>query len=87
MYQLRIKDPASDSLSKLDKRTARRIVAEITWLAHNADTVEPIGLHGRLSGLAKVRVGDYRIIYQLVKTEKVLVIHDIGHRCEICKGQ
>lgn len=87
MYQIRfIKDAVRD-LEKLDKAVARRIVRKINWLAENAETIEPQGLRSKLAGLAKIREGDYRIIYEMVQAEKTLVIHFIGHRSEVYKSK
>ncbi len=38
---------------------------------------------GDLAGLYKLRVGDYRVIYEVLWDEETIVIHAIGHRREI----
>jgi hypothetical protein len=38
---------------------------------------------GDLAGLYKLRVGDYRIIYEVLWDEETIVIHAVGHRREI----
>jgi len=87
MYQIRfIKDAVRD-LEKLSKTAARRIVKKINWLAENAEIIQPQGLRSNLAGLAKIREGDYRIVYELIRAEKVLVVHFIGHRSEIYKNK
>jgi mRNA-degrading endonuclease RelE of RelBE toxin-antitoxin system len=43
----------------------------------------PEPLHGDLAGLFKLREGDYRIIYQPLQRERLIVIHEIGHRRDI----
>jgi len=40
-------------------------------------------LTGELAGLYKLRVGDYRVIYEVLWEEETIVIHAIGHRREI----
>ncbi|CAN5296322.1 hypothetical protein BH20ACI1_BH20ACI1_05090 [soil metagenome] len=85
MYQVRfIKDAVRD-FEKLDKAIARRIARKINWLAENAETIEPKGLRNNLSGLSKLRQGDYRIIYEIVYSESIVIIHFIGHRSEVYK--
>jgi len=85
MYQVRfIKDAVRD-LERLDKETARRITKKINWLAENAETILPKGLRGKLAGLAKIREGDYRIIYEITHAEEIIIIHFIGHRNEVYK--
>lgn len=87
MYQVRfIKDAVRD-LERLDKETARRIARKINWLAENAETIQPRGLRSNLSGLSKLREGDYRIIYELIHSEEIVIIHFIGHRREVYKNK
>ena len=40
-------------------------------------------LRRNLSGLFKIRVGDYRIIYQIHEHEVLVVIIKVGHRKEV----
>ena len=47
--------------------------------------LNPIALKGDLTGLYKLREGDYRIVYQILRGEKVIIIHSIGHRREVYK--
>lgn len=83
MYRLHILQAASRELERLDKPVARRIVECINWLAANLDDFRPEPYRGDLAGLYKIRVGDYRVIYQILHDEQVIVIHRVGHRSEI----
>jgi mRNA interferase RelE/StbE len=38
-----------------------------------------------LAGLFKSREGDYRIIYEPIRRERLIIVHAIGHRKEIYK--
>jgi mRNA interferase RelE/StbE len=83
MYRVRLLDAATKELGKLDKSVARRIVERVNWLAENLKTVHLKALTGELEGLFKLRVGDFRVIYELIHSEQVIVVHMIGHRREI----
>ncbi len=83
MYTLRILKSASRELAQLDNEPARRIVARIRWLAENFEEIKPKVLKGELAGLYKLREGDYRVIYEVIRREKVIVIHSIGHRRDV----
>jgi mRNA interferase RelE/StbE len=83
MYHVRILKAASRDLAHLDKPVGRRIVERINWLAGNLDVIQPEALTGDLTGFYKLRVGDYRVIYEVVHSEKTIMIHAIGHRREI----
>ena len=83
MYHVRILDAATRELARLDKPLGRRIVERITWLATNLDAIRPEALMGELAGFYKLRVGDYRVIYEILHKEQAVLIHAIGHRREI----
>lgn len=83
MYRIRILETATRELAHLDNSVGRRIVKRIRWLAENLDVIKPESLTGDLAGLYKLRVGDYRVAYEIVRDEETIVIHLIGHRSEI----
>ena len=82
-YRVRVLDAAVDDLSRLDKLVGRRIVTRLNWLAANLASLRPEALTGDLAGLYKFRVGDYRILYELLEDERTIVVHQIGHRREV----
>lgn len=84
-FSPRILKNASRQLKKLDPPVAKRIVDQIKWLAQHFEEIKPEALKGDLAGLFKYRKGDYRIIYEPLPNEKVIVIHEVGHRSEIYK--
>ena len=83
MYYVRILDSAIRELARLDKPVGRRIVERINWLALRVDEIRLEPLKGELAGLYKLRVGDYRVIYEILHEERTIVIHAVGHRREI----
>jgi len=85
VYKIRILDGAVRDLKRLDKSVGQRIVKRINWLAEHFDDVQQTQLAHNLSGLYKLRVGNYRVFYQPLKNEDVLVIHQVGHRRDIYK--
>lgn len=82
-YRVRILKAASRDLERLDKPTGRRIVQRINWMAANADGIRFETLTGDFAGLYKLRVGDYRVIYEVLWDGETIVIHNVGHRREI----
>jgi len=87
MYSIRILDEASRDLSRLDKSVGVRIVERLRWLAENLETVKPEALIGDLVGFYKLRVGDYRVIYAVLRDEQTIVIYSVGHRRDIYHKQ
>ncbi|RPI79411.1 MAG: type II toxin-antitoxin system RelE/ParE family toxin [Desulfobacteraceae bacterium] len=85
MHPIRFLDQASQDISRLDKSISRRIIERLNWLSSNFEQIRPETLGADLSGFYKFRVGDYRIIYQIIEDEQTILIHAIGHRREIYK--
>ncbi len=85
MYHIRILAAATRDLEKLDKPIARRISERIFWLGENLDNLKPDAFTGDLAGLYKLRVGDYRVIYEILYADKTIIIHQIDHRRQIYK--
>ena len=83
MYFVRLLGTASKDLAKLDKPVARRIVERVHRLADNVADADLEALTGGFEGLYKLRVGDYRVVYELIHGERLIVIHAIGHRRDI----
>lgn len=87
MYEIRLFEEAERNFERLDKTIARRVLRKLTWLAENAATIEPKGLRKNLSGFAKLREGDYRIVYQVSHEEEIVSVRFIGHRSEVYKNK
>ena len=69
-------------MARLEMRVAKRVVEKIESAAQN-----PSHFFERLSGLeeAKLRVGDYRVIAQLLRGGEAIAIERVGHRKKIYK--
>lgn len=83
MYQLIILPTALANLSNLDRATAQRIVDKLTWLSENIETIVPLPLRGTFSGFYKLRVGDWRAIYEIDRDEMTITVHKVGHRRDV----
>lgn len=82
-YTIEYKPKAIANLEKLNRSVQERIFRKINWLAANFDQITPEQLTGNLAGFFKLRVGDYRVIYDYRSEEKIITIYQIGHRREI----
>jgi len=85
LYSVRFLKPAVKELGKLDRQSARRILDALDWLSQNLDSTKLFPLKGELAGLYKHREGSYRIIFEIVRSERVIVVHAIGHRRDVYK--
>jgi mRNA interferase RelE/StbE len=85
--RVRLLDAAVRDLARLDKSEGQRVVKRIDWLAANYGAVKPEALSGRLVGFHKLRVGDLRVIYEVLHSEHVLLVHVIGHRRDVYRAR
>jgi mRNA interferase RelE/StbE len=85
VYQVIFLPNALDDLSNFDKPTVKRIINRIEWFSENIEGVTPIPLKSKLSGFYKLRIGDWRAIYEISKKTKTIYVHKIGHRKDIYK--
>ncbi|MCH8290510.1 type II toxin-antitoxin system RelE/ParE family toxin [Candidatus Poribacteria bacterium] len=83
MYTLKFSVEGRKSLASLDKQVAQRILNKLKWLIQNIDSVIPLPLHGKFSGDYKLRVGDWRVIYEVDRNQMTITVHKIGHRRDI----
>ncbi|HYQ87690.1 MAG TPA: type II toxin-antitoxin system RelE/ParE family toxin [Bacteroidota bacterium] len=83
MYSVRLLKAASKDLEKLERTVARRIIDRLEWLSTNLDSTKLFPLKGELKGLYKLREGSHRIIFEVLRSEKTIIVHAVGHRREI----
>ncbi len=86
MYQIIILPAAMKDLKRLNRQTAQRIVDKLSWLSENIENITIQPLKGSLSGFLKLRVGEWRVIYDVDPDQKIITVHRIGHRKEVYKG-
>ena len=81
-YEVRVSRRALNALRKIDRHAQRRIMAAIELLADEPRPPKCVLLKGEAS-VYRVRVGDYRIVYEVL--DEILVIHVItlGHRRDV----
>lgn len=60
-----------------------RILNKIKWLAINFEQITPLPLTREWSGFYKLRVGDYRVIYEFDRESRIIIIIRVGHRSEV----
>ena len=84
-YTVTFSREAFAGLKRLDKQVAQRILDRTKWLSFHIEDINQKTLTGRLKGAYKLRVGDYRVIYELKRQPAVLAIRNIAHRSEVYK--
>jgi len=80
-YSVRLKPSADRALSKLARDVQARILDKLEQLAANPF---PAGVEKMQEEPGyRVRVGDYRIVYDVLHHELIVFVIRIGHRREI----
>ena len=77
-YSLKIKQSAYKEIQQLDKKERIRIVSAIDKLTDNPHIGKV--LKGELSGLRRIRSGNYRVIYEINEGEVLILVLRIAHR-------
>jgi mRNA interferase RelE/StbE len=83
-YSLRIKESAAKALQRTHKPDRIRLIQAIDRL-RETPTAGGV-LKGEFFGLRRLRVGQYRIIYEVIHDELLVLVVRIGHRREIYRG-
>jgi mRNA interferase RelE/StbE len=81
-YKIEFSPHASRALRRLPADVQSRVVPVIDSLA---DTPRPFGAE-KLSGSKntyRIRVGDYRVLYDVLDNILLVIVIDLGHRKEI----
>ena len=80
-YSLRIKRSARNEIERIARSERKRIVDAIDALAH--DPFRGTALKGDLRGLRLIRVGDYRVIYEVLDSSLVVLVIRVRHRRDV----
>ena len=79
-YAIRIKESAARELQRIERSNRERLIAAIDRLAENPFAGS--ALKGELRGLRRIRVGDYRLIYEVREQDLVVLVLRAAHRRE-----
>lgn len=71
---------ATKELEKIENTTRTRIVERLRDLK---DGPERVGKALKYSNFWSLRVGDYRVIYEIDRTRKQVIILFVGHRKQV----
>jgi mRNA interferase RelE/StbE len=82
-YTVSLSREAFTSLSRLDKQIAQHILDRIKWLSLHINEVNHKALTGHLRGSFKLRVGDFRVIYELQHQDSLLTVRLVAHRSQV----
>lgn len=72
-------------MDRLDTKTQTRVINKLRWLVENFDNVSPLSLGGPWRGFFKLRIGEWRIIYEIERGKRLVTVHQINLRDKIYK--
>lgn len=86
-WSIKYQKAAIKALAKLDAGTRATLLKFLNETLPAMDNPRNKGepLHGKLGDYWKYRVGDYRVVVQILDNELVVVVLFAGHRKEIYK--
>ena len=77
-YSIRIKRSAAKELARIPRKDRIRVVRSIDRLSE-----QPLAgnaLKGELRGLRRIRVGQYRVVYEVLDDALVILVVRVAHR-------
>ncbi|MDF1594428.1 MAG: type II toxin-antitoxin system RelE/ParE family toxin [Desulfobacterales bacterium] len=84
-YKVEFKRSAAKALKSIPKSDQKRIAAKIDSMAENLPNPNTTKLKGS-NPFHKVRIGNYRIVYEIQDDILLILIVKIGHRKEIYRN-
>jgi mRNA interferase RelE/StbE len=79
-YTVRVRPSARKDVGRLPQEVRRRVAAGIRALAEDPRGTNTKHLHGRLAGLRRLRVGDYRVLYVVDDQAQQIDVLRVGTR-------
>jgi mRNA interferase RelE/StbE len=80
-YSLRIKASAGEEIRALPKSDRERVVAAIDGLREEPH--QGTQLKGSTTGLRRIRVGRYRVIFEVQNDVLIVLVLRVGHRRDV----
>ena len=77
-YSIQIKRSATKELARIARADRERIIHAIDRLREHPLAGTP--LKGDLRGLRRIRIGDYRVVYEVLDGELVVLVVRVAHR-------
>jgi len=85
VWKIKYADSALKSLKKMDRQNAKRIVDYLDKRIASSDDPRIFGksLKGDLGEFWRYRIGDYRVLCEIIDEELIILAATIGHRREV----
>ena len=84
-YDVRLRPAARRALRRLDRPVQRRILDALTDLGMDPRPHGTKALVGG-EGLLRIRIGDYRVVYEVQDDQLIVLVVTLGHRRLVYRG-
>lgn len=84
-YKLFFDSDVENDLANIPKSDARRIMLKVTKLYENPRPLQSVKLENSNS-IYRLRIGDYRAIYQIDDHSKTVTVYHIRHRKDVYRN-
>ena len=84
-WSVEFTEESEHDISLLDKSVRNRIIEKIDWLGSNFSDILPTVLTADFRDYFKLRVGDWRVFYQVDWHRNIITIRYIDHRSKAYK--
>jgi mRNA interferase RelE/StbE len=82
-YRIYFTNQAKRDIKKLEKADAKDILEKLEDLVEGKENLDVTPLEGSSTPLYRLRVGNYRVIYEVWKHTITVAVIEIGHRKEV----
>jgi len=82
MYRLRLESRAAKALNRLPAGAQKRVMDALAGLKANPRPAGCAKIRGEDASY-RIRVGSYRVIYEVDDTAKLVIVWIIGHRRDV----
>lgn len=86
-YHVHFRESARRDFAKLPPPIKGRIGRAIDELAQQPRPAGALLLSGSASPTWRIRVGDYRVVYEILGDKLIVLVVGVGHRREIYRGR
>ena len=84
-WSVEFEKEAIRDLERLDSLVREDVLEKIEWLKNHFEVMTPHPLGAVWHGFYKIRIGDYRAIYDITWSKQLLTIVIIDHRSRVYK--
>lgn len=82
-WKIKWLESARRELRKLDKPIQDRILRYMSTLVAPDPRRSGSELKGNMAGLWRYRVGDYRVVCEIIDAEVIVIVFRVGHRKDV----